>query len=349
MSTRNLTAVEGLRFFLFLGIFVFHSVSRWLPIGWGGVQAFLVIGAYFLTSKYLKKEQSSIKIGNAIVLRIKRLYPAYAILIIVSIILVYFSSHQVNIDALWYLFFIQNFRCLFDGTWNSLEGCLGHFWYLGLDVWLFLLWVVIIRLVPKKYLRLAFVISLILGLLWRTSFIMLHPNKLSIAYVVPVGQLDCWSIGGLVALNTNGEGDNKHLTLIDFVVGMTGVVFLIGYNAIQHDCSIGEGYQLFHSASGYMKNPITGNIHFFIALMSAGILRYCLDTSRKHPILSSAPLVAFGGMTYELYCFHLPILALMRHFVNNPLLLIFVALLVTYAVSWLWCRFAMPVVNKKIK
>ena len=43
MATRNLTAVEGLRFLLFLGIFVFHCVSNWLPIGWGGVEAFLVI------------------------------------------------------------------------------------------------------------------------------------------------------------------------------------------------------------------------------------------------------------------------------------------------------------------
>ena len=319
------------------------------PNRMGGVQAFLVIGAYFLTRKYLKGEQSSIKVGEAFVHRIKRLYPAYVTLIIVSVVLVYVSSHQVNIDSLWYLFSLQNFRCLFDGTWNSLEGYLGHFWYLGLDVWLFLLWVVMIRLVPKKQLRLAFVISLIFGIFWRTSFILLKPDTLSIAYVVPVGQLDCWSIGGLVALSTNDEGNNKRLTLVDFVVGTIGVVFLIGYNAIQHDCSIGEGYQLFHSASGYMKNPITGNIHFFIALMSAGILRYCLDTSRKHPILSSVPLVALGGMTYELYCFHLPILALMRHFVNNPLLLVFVALLVTYAVSWLWCRFAMPVINKILK
>lgn len=40
MATRNLTAVEGLRFLLFLGIFVFHCVSNWLPIGWGGGRSF---------------------------------------------------------------------------------------------------------------------------------------------------------------------------------------------------------------------------------------------------------------------------------------------------------------------
>ena len=36
MSSRSYTAVEGLRFFLFVGVFVFHAVNYWLPIGWGG-------------------------------------------------------------------------------------------------------------------------------------------------------------------------------------------------------------------------------------------------------------------------------------------------------------------------
>lgn len=349
MSTRNLTAVEGLRFFLFLGIFVFHSVSCWFPIGWGGVEAFLVIGAYFLTCKYLKCEQHDVAVGKAFVGRIKRLYPAYVILIVVAVALVAISSHQVKCDALWYLFSLQNYRCLFDGDWNSLESYLGHFWYIGLDVWLFLLWVVLMRLIPKKHLKKAYVVTLCTGLLWRTLFVILRPDNPSLSYVIPVGLLDCWSVGGLVAINFNEKGKNNYLEWTEIIVGAIGVLALIGYNAVLNHCSIGEAYQLYHTAKGYMLNPITGNIHLFIALLAAGVLRYCLDTTKKHPVLSWTPLAALGGMTYEIYCFHLPILTFTRHFIHNSLLILIVALLVTYVVSLLWCRLAMPVINKIIK
>lgn len=75
MAGREYTAVEGFRFFLFLGVLVFHCVSRWFPIGWWGVEAFLVIGAYFLTSKYLNVKHTDISVDKALVHRIKRLYP----------------------------------------------------------------------------------------------------------------------------------------------------------------------------------------------------------------------------------------------------------------------------------
>lgn len=315
----------------------------------GGVEAFLVIGAFFLTCKYLKCEQRDIVVGDAFIHRIKRLYPVYVLLIVVAVAFKAVTNHQINTDSLWYLFSLQNFRCLFDGNWNSLEGFLGHFWYIGLDVWLFLLWVVLMRLVPKKHLKWAFVLTLCVGLLWRTLFVILRPDNPSLSYVIPVGLLDCWSVGGLVAINFNEKGKNNCLEWIEIIVGAIGVLALIGYNAVLNHCGIGVAYQLFHTAKGYMLNPITGNIHLFIALLAAGVLRYCLDTTKKHPVLSWTPLVALGGMTYELYCFHFPVLSLTRHIIHNSLLTLIVALLITYVVSLLWCRWAMPLINKIIK
>lgn len=350
MEKRNITAVEGLRFLLFLGVFLFNCGIDWFSMAWGGgVQAFLVIGSYFLTKKYLKFNQTEIKIGNSFLRRLKRLYPIYFTIIIGVAVFYFISTGKITGDSLWYIFVVQNFRCLFENVGRSLDGCLGHFWYIGLDLGLFLVWVVLMKNVPKHHLRIAFIVSLIIGLLWRTIFIIICPDNLSISYVIPFGQLDCWSIGGLLALNIEEEGLNKTRLWMDIIVGVAGLILFIGLNAIRNQCDLYSSYKLFKTASGYMDSPIIGNIHIFKGFLAAGLLRYCLDTSRKHPILSSVPLVALGGMTYELYCFHLPILALMRHFVNNPLLLVFVALLVTYAVSWLWCRFAMPVINKILK
>lgn len=99
MASRSYTAVEGLRFLLFLGIFGFHCISLWFPIGWGG-QAFLVIGAFFLTKKFINKNLKSIAIGDAFLHRIKRLYPVYIIIIVSAVAIFAISQHQINVDSI---------------------------------------------------------------------------------------------------------------------------------------------------------------------------------------------------------------------------------------------------------
>lgn len=350
MSTRNLKSIEGLRFLLFLGVFVFHGVSRWCPIGWGGVEAFLVIGAYFLTSKLLKTERQEIKVGISFLHRIKRLYPVYLTIVLV-VALYYFLSHQrLTIEPLWYLFSLQNFRCLFDGIDSNLDCALGHFWYISLDVWLFLLWITLIRFVPSKHLQKVFIVTLILGVAWRTTFVVLRPDNISLAYVIPIGQLDCWSLGGLLAINIKQDGKwNSRWMKFDIIFGICGIIALIAYNSILNNYGILKSIEMFRNPHGYMHNIFTGNIHFFIALFTVGILRYCMDNSWRHPLLSSLPMVTFGGMTYELYCFHYPVIYCTKQLINNQLLMIFVALLATCLVTMLWRKFATPAINKIFK
>lgn len=347
MATRNLTAVEGLRFLLFLGIFVFHCVSSWLPIGWGGVESFLVIGAFFLTRKQLKQEQR-IKVGESFLHRIKRLYPVYITLVLCFTLALALYSRNLSWEPVWYLFSAQNFRCLFDNATYSVDTFIGHFWYISLDVWLFLVWVFILRLVPRRHLRVAFISSLCIGLLWRSLFILFVSDNVSIAYMIPIGQMDCWALGGLVALNISDNGQNNKIMWAELLIGAIGIVAITIYNASLHQCSITEAYQLYHSAEGYMHNPITGNILFFIALLSAGFLRYCIDSTKRHPILSAAPLVVLGGMTYELYCFHYPIRFVADHFIENDILMVLAALIATIVVSMLWNKWAMPIIKRVI-
>lgn len=347
MSTRNLTAVEGLRFFLFLGIFVFHCVSRWFPIGWGGVEAFLVIGSFFLTSKYLKREQHELNVGDVFLHRIKRLYPVYLPLVLVFSLVLIVYKRSISLEPLWYIFSLQNFRVLFENATYSLDGFIGHFWYIGLDVWLFLLWVFIMRLVPRRHLRTAFILSVLVGIAWRTTCIL--TGKYEASYMIPVGQMDCWALGGLAALSIKENGKNDKLMWLEIILGVCGVIALTLYNTQIFNCTVGESYQLWHSSEGYTRNVLTGNIHLIIAVLSVGLLRYCVDTTRKHPVLSAAPLVALGGMSYELYCFHYPIKVVVKHFVHSDIFLVILALIVTYIVSLLWCRMVMPIVNKMIK
>lgn len=318
-------------------------VPNWM----GGVEAFLVIGAFFLTNKQLKTEsRHNIIIGSGFLHRLKRLYPIYiTLLIIIFSVCFVVAKRQLIIEVSWYLFSLQNFRCFFESSTYHLDYFIGHFWYIGLDVWLFLIWLALLRFVPRERLRLTFIITLSIGLLWRTLFI-LGTDNLLISYMIPIGQLDCWSIGGLLALNINEKGKDNNAMWVELIVGLVGCLLIITYNALIHETTFHEGFQLFKSAGGYMDNLITGNIHFFIALSSAGFLRYCIDTTRNHPVLSAAPLVTLGGMTYELYCFHYPIIVVVRHYLDNDLVIVLSVLMLTIAASLLWRKFASPSISK---
>lgn len=320
-----------------------------VPNRLGGVEAFLVIAAYFLTRKYFNQDNGRIAIGQTFQHRVKRLYPIYLSLVLLATAGYVYAKNSLTVDPLWYLFAVQNFRCLFENATYHFEFLLGHFWYISLDVWLFLLWVFVLRYIPRKHLKTVFVVLLLVGILWRTVFVICVPDNISIAYMIPIGMLDSWALGGLVALNMKEKGENKKVMWMEIAIGLLGIVLLTLYNASLHECSIGESYQLYGTAQGYMHNALTGNTYFFVALLFAGLLRYCTDTKIKHPILSAVPLVALGGMTYELYCFHYPVCYAVKHFIHNDVLMVVVALIATYVITVLWNKLAMPLVQKIIR
>lgn len=306
----------------------------------------MVIGSFFLTSKYLKHEQKEIKVGEAFLHRIKRLYPIYLTLVLVFSLALLLYIKGISFEPLWYIFSFQNFRVFFENATYSLDSFIGHFWYIGLDVWLFLLWVIIMRLVPKRHLRIAMVFTVFLGIAWRTTCILTGEYEAS--YMIPVGQLDCWALGGIAALNIKEKGNNEKIMWLEIVLGVCGVIALTLYNSQISCCTAGESYQLWHSSEGYTHNILTGNIHLIIAVLSVGLLRYCVDITRKHPILSAAPLVALGGMSYELYCFHYPIKVAVKHFIHNETTMVIVAMITTCIIAMLWNKLAMPVIRKVI-
>ena len=310
------------------------------------MEAFLVIAAFFLTRKYLNQDSGKIAIGQTFIRRIKRLYPVYLTIVLFFTVAYLLYSGVLKTEVFWYTFSAQNFRCFFKNASWSLDCFLGHFWYISLDVWLFLIWVIILRFVSRRHLKAAFVVSLFVGILWRSLFVICVPENISIAYMIPIGMLDSWALGGLIALNMKEKGENKKVMWMEISVGILGIVLLTMYNASLHECSIGESYQLYRTAQGYMYNPLTGNIYFFVALLFAGLLRYCTDKSIKHPILSAGPLVVLGGMTYELYCFHYPVRYAAKHFIHNDLLMVVVALIATYVITVVWNKLAMLVVQR---
>lgn len=335
MGGNKLTAVQGYRFFLFLSVYLFHCATDWFSIGWGGVEAFLVLSSFFLTKKLYSKEE--IHFGKELTHRLKRLYPAYIFVIAGASLVYMLYARELPYDVPAFLLSAQNFFWVLFG-WNTpLSGILGHTWYITLDVYLFMLWVLVLKTVPKVKWTFVSYIGVLFAYVWRICSNIIFEDR-TISYTIPFGLMDSYCMGSLLALNIiNGKKDKKY-SLLDVSIGVLGILLCFAIVGYKKDLSILESYQFFGNAANYTGNPILVNIYFFVGLLSVGLLRICLNAS-SNSLLSKSWIVTLGNWSYELYLFHYPIICCLGRFMENKWLLIVTALLITTLAVYLWHKF----------
>ena len=110
---RDNLSIEGLRVVLFLCIFLFHAWGEMFPLGWVGINFFLVITAYFFTKKWLQKPQSEVYVRQALWKRALRLYPSYLTVVLTMTALYIVARRQLPGDFFSYFLFAQNYQLEF--------------------------------------------------------------------------------------------------------------------------------------------------------------------------------------------------------------------------------------------
>ena len=336
MAGKRLDSVQGYRFLLFLAVFLFHGISNWFSIGWGGVMAFLALSSFFLTTKLY--ESDSIDFKRLLTHRIKRLYPAYLLLIFGAAALVFVATRKVPYDIPAFLLSAQNFFWVGFGWDTPLSGVLGHTWYITLDVYLFILWVLTLKVIRKDKWILASYIGVFVAIIWRVACNLLSEDR-TLSYTIPIGQLDSYCIGSIVALNIiNGNTSRKYANF-DVALGLVGIVSCIGLAGYQNDLSAIESYQFFANSSNYTHDPILVNLSLFVGILSAGFLRLCLASDGKS-FLSKRWMVTLGNWSYELYLFHYPFLWALHYVGLNKVLSTCIALPLTILSAFIWHKYA---------
>lgn len=336
MAGKRLDSIQGYRFLLFLAVFLFHGISNWFSVGWGGVMAFLALSSFFLTTKLYNSD--SIDFTKLFIHRVKRLYPAYLLIVFGAAILIIATTRKVPYDIPAFLLSAQNFFWVAFGWDTPLSSVLGHTWYITLDVYLFILWVLVLKITPKdKWLIISY-LGVVLSIVWRVSCNLLSDDY-TLSYTIPFGQLDSYCIGSIVALNLINGKDSSKYTICDILVGLVCIALCIIYvGHIQH-IDVLQSYQYFAKSSNYAGDPLLVNIYLFVGILSAGLLRLCLsvdDTS----FLSRKWMVTLGNWSYELYLFHYPFLWALAAVSSNKMINTIVALPLTIITAYLWHRFA---------
>lgn len=300
MKQRN--DIQGLRAVAVLAVMAFHISSDWLPGGFIGVDVFLVLSGYLITKIILaQKESGSFSYYQFILSRIRRIIPAYMVLVSVTAFSMSFllipNDFSNFIDsfksALWFNsnnYFADHYD--YFGS-ESYEYPLLHTWSLAVEMQFYLIFPFFIMLVPPRIMPLALVV--VLTLFTGYSTYLLYGNAGQSVYYSLAARIPEFMIGALLALSTLGKNWSHTYRNVVSAIGLSMVAasfFFITDN---------------DPFPGVLALPACLGVVLIIAARSSYVNR----------VLEATPFVLIGALSYSLYLWHWPILAATRYFMGS--------------------------------
>lgn len=305
--------IQGLRAIAVLAVIVFHLNPAWLPGGFVGVDIFLVISGFLISSILLHKKSKpgyslTSTLGYFYTSRLKRIAPAYyATLVMVSLLAAVlflpadFATYRDGLKkAAW---FNSNSYFASFGDYFALanhEQPLLHTWSLAIEIQFYLIAPFIFLLIPKRLLSWL----LPLGILIFTAIAeyKLRTGAQQATYYSLLARLPAFFFGGWIALhiaNVNRErgGDSKKLWV-------TATAFALIVIALA-----------WPKPTGYFPG-LAG----LIPTVAAGLIIWSGAQNKLTALLSSKTMIWVGGLSYSLYLWHWPVLAFMRYYTGAEIL-----------------------------
>lgn len=324
--------IQGLRAIAVLAVMLFHFNPVWLPGGFVGVDVFLVISGYLITSILLdKKAQPDYRLGSTLryfyFSRMKRIAPAYFVMLVLVSLLaaVLFlpqdlATYKKGLNqAAWF-----NSNHYFAGFGDYFapanhEQPLLHTWSLAVEIQFYLLAPFLVLLLPTRALKWLLAILLI-GLTAMAEYRIRVLGIQQATYYSLFARLPEFFAGALVALSIRSSG---------------------GWGLKPWFSSLGLALVLASAAVQPLLGPFPG----FAALLpvfGAALVLQRPAQGMAGQVLASKPMVWLGKLSYSLYLWHWPVLALLRYYTGSQLLdipfsLLFITLtllLATFSYYW---------------
>lgn len=305
------TDIQGLRAVAVVAVMAFHFNPAWLPGGFIGVDIFLVISGFLITSILLNEKDKpdfsvSATLRRFYISRLKRILPAYFFMLLVTALLAAIFFLPADFDT-----FKKSLRkaVLFNSNSHfaqfsdyfapaSYEQPLLHTWSLAVEVKFYLLAPFLILFFPLGSLKWIFA-ALLLGL---TAVAEYHLRFLGVeqaTYYSLLARLPEFFAGSLSALylTTKRDGDWCAKWCSNL-----GLALIVSAAAIQ---------------------PLLGTFPGFAALLPVAGSMLLLRQPAKgwvQLILGSKALGWIGTLSYSLYLWHWPVLALLRYYTGTEVL-----------------------------
>lgn len=283
--------LDGLRALAVGGVLYTHF---WMPEShWGhwGVRLFFVLSGYLITAILLSARDSGSGLRQTwkafYIRRALRIFPAYYILLVLSAV----ASPEVRDVFHWHALYASNLLFTVTNSWGHWP--LAHLWSLSVEEQFYLCWPFIILLLPRRSLIPALIAVILSALAFRLALAGLPEGPAR--YVLPPAAFDALGAGGLLAALERQGLLGARTRLLAFLAASFALITVFWMQ--------GPGY----SAKSYYVLADT----LLVLPMMAAVIACRLRTGGPWGWTFEAPVLrALGRISYGIYLYHFPILAL---------------------------------------
>ena len=298
--------IEGLRAVAAMLVAIYHI---WFGNVSGGVDVFFVISGFLITTSLLSRYQKHNKIDFiGFILRLaKRLFPVgFTVLFITTIGCILWlpeirweqTANEVFASALYF----QNWELAINAVdylgQNNEASPFQHFWAMSIQGQFYVIWPILLlvaillaKYIFKTSLKSVFLWTLVVvcGFSFAYSVYLTAINQ-PWAYFDTFTRVWEFGIGGVISLII---AKVRLPRTISFVIGWAGLIALVTCGVILQVATVFPGYAALW--------PVLSAIFILFAGDQGG--RFGV-----HQLLSTKPLMKFGGISYAFYLWHWPVL-----------------------------------------
>lgn len=303
-TSSRVPALDGIRgiatLTVLIGHFLFQDVygeSWWWPVGhsgWLGVDLFFVLSGFLITGILLNRKGKPRYFREFYRRRILRIFPLYYFALLLSVIAIVVIDQQphrlyTGYDSLgWFLAFIPNIALALKNEWLWQTNYVGlsHLWSLAVEEQFYMVWPLVVLLLPRKALALLCAVLIWVGYYIRVETDIQFNGEWTIAsYVLPWCKMDGLAGGSLLAI----------------LMKSGYITFAPLQKQLVRDISFGAAMVVFYLL-------IAGNSHWrseYVAVMFIGVLYLALSPDSAVRKLCERPfLMHIGTYSYGMYVFH---------------------------------------------
>ena len=302
VTTHQIPALDGLRGVAIIMVLQWHylpATQAFFP-GWAGVDLFFVLSGYLISWRLLATKERPDYFSRFYRNRILRIFPLYYVLVIGFLLAIHFFVQEKNLPEFdtytrhWksFLIFTENWTFMFYHLPPDLS--LAPLWTIAVEEQFYLIWPVIILLLPRTRSGIRLLGCLIpVVLLARTTAYLTHPPYLYIYYNT-FSWIDSFVIGAILYQLHEARIKIAPGLITSIMLGVLAI-FLI-YSLSYHSPFPGDPFMM---TAGYTLLAL-----FFACLLhlASGPEKNGLST-----LLSGKLLRGMGRISYCLYLIHFPI------------------------------------------
>ena len=276
--------------------------------GWSGVELFFVLSGFLITGILLKSKTAENYFSSFYARRFLRIFPIYYLVLTVGLLA---AMHVLWWNAflpaagktrLAYYFYAQNWPMFWPHHLFLKTNGFGHFWSLAVEEQFYVVWPLVIWLLPENAILMLCGMGLAVALPLRV--LMVHKFAYDFtAMALTTSRMDGLLIGVILAILLRRGQIPRRWIYLCMGVGAG----IIGFIAVFHHRELID-------TEVYM--PTLGITAF--ALLSGGFLALSQHRiPRLHHVLCAGWLRTVGKYSYGMYIYHIPVYLICDHFLGT--------------------------------